>query len=183
MNNLNPLIFLVPVIALSLVVVMFIYLLKKVEDKLSFRRFVLTTLVLAFLLNFAWEVIQMPLYKDAAFDVQHIAFCALASVADAIMVLLIYFGFALIYREPLWVQNLSLARISLLMFVGAIGAIVAEMRHLSAGNWAYDKSMPILRGVDVGLSPVLQFMLLPALIYWLSYTMKKNIYKNGSLPN
>ena len=181
MNNLNSLIFLVPVIALSLVVLLFIYLLKKADDKVVFKRFVFTTLVLAFLLNFAWEVIQMPLYKDTSFSVQSVAFCALASVADAIMVLLIYFGFALIYREPLWVQNLSLARISLLMFVGAIGAIIAEMRHLSAGNWAYDKSMPILRGVDVGLSPVLQFMLLPALIYWLSYTMKKNIYKNGSL--
>ena len=182
MNKLNPLIFLAPVIALALVVLLFIYLLKKSDDKVAFKRFVFTTLVLAFLLNFAWEVIQMPLYKDTSFSVQSVAFCALASIADVIMVLLIYFCFALVYKNPLWVQNSTAPRIIILMLVGVAGAIVAEMRHLSAGNWAYDKSMPILRGVDVGLSPVLQFMLLPALIYWLSYTMKKNIYKNGSLP-
>ena len=64
MNKLNPLIFLAPVIALTLVVLLFIYLLKKSDDKVAFKRFVFTTLVLAFLLNFAWEVIQMPLYKD-----------------------------------------------------------------------------------------------------------------------
>lgn len=176
MNNLNPLIFLVPSIALALVVLMFIYLLKKADDKVAFKRFVCTTLLLAFIINFAWEIIQSPLYNVAYYSVQHIAFCALASVADAIMVLLIYFSFALIYKNPLWIKNLTALRIFILMLVGAIGAIVAEMRHLSAGNWAYDKSMPILPAVDVGLSPVLQFMLLPVLIFWLSYTTKKNLY-------
>lgn len=170
--NVKPIIFLIPVIALTLVVLLFIYLLKKADDKVVFKRFVFTTLVLAFLLNFAWEVIQMPLFKDASFNIEHIAFCALASVADAIMVLLIYFCFALIYRNPLWVENLTLPRILLLMLVGAIGAIIAEMRHVSAGSWAYGKSMPIIPIVDVGLSPVLQFMLLPTLIYYLSFKIK-----------
>ena len=53
-----------------------------------------------------------------------------------------------------------------------VGAIAAEMRHVSAGNWAYDESMPLLPIVDAGLSPVLQFMLLPALIYYSSFTLK-----------
>lgn len=172
MSNLNPLMFLVPVIALILVVLLFIYLLIKADNKVVFKRFVLITLVLAFLLNFAWEVIQMPLYKNAALSLQSVAFCALASVADAIMVLLIYFCFALLYKKPLWIEELTASRIFLLMVVGGTGAIVAEMRHVSAGNWAYDESMPILPVVDVGLSPVLQFMLLPALIYYLSFTMK-----------
>lgn len=89
------------------------------------------------------------------------------------MVLLIYFGFALIYKNPLWAEELTASRILALMLVGSIGAILAEMRHVSAGNWAYDKSMPIIPIVDVGLSPVIQFMLLPPLIYYLSFKMKK----------
>ena len=173
-NNLKPIIFLIPVIASTLVVLLFINLLKKAEDKVVFKRFVFTTLLLAFLLNFAWEVIQMPLYKGASFNIEHIAFCALASVADAIMVLLIYFGFAIIYKNPLWVQNLTLPRILLLMLVGGVGAVAAEIRHVLAGNWAYDTSMPIIPVVDVGLSPVLQFMLLPVCIYYLSLKMSKS---------
>ena len=173
MYNLNPLIFLTPVIALSLVALLFIHLLKKTDDKVVFKRFVFTALVLAFLINFAWELVQIPLYKDAAYDIWHIAFCALASIADAIMVLLIYLGFALIYKNPLWVRNLSLPRILAVALLGSFGAVIAEMKHLAAGNWAYDKSMPIIPFVNVGLSPVLQFILLPTLIYYLNYKMKK----------
>lgn len=171
--NLKPIIFLIPVIALTLVVLLFIYLLKKADDKVVFKRFVFTTLVLAFLLNFAWEVIQIPLYKGASFNIEHIAFCALATIADAIMVLLIYFGFALIYKNPLWVENLTLPRILILMLVGGLGAVAAEIRHVSSRSWAYDTSMPIIPVVDVGLSPVLQLMLLPACIYYLSFKIKK----------
>ncbi len=172
MDNLKPVIFFVPLIALILVAVLYVILLKKVAEKAILKRFVIITLVLAFLLNFAWEVIQMPLYKNALFTIPHIAFCALASVADAIMVLLIYFSFALIYKDPLWIQNFSLSRILVLMLVGAIGAVIAEMRHVSAESWSYASSMPIIPIVDVGLSPVLQFMLLPAIIYYLSFKVK-----------
>lgn len=173
MNNLKPIIFIVPVIALILVVVLFIFLIKKMNNKAAFKRFTFIVLVLAFLLNFAWEVIQMPLYEGASFDVQNIAFCALASVADAIMVLLLYFCFAFIYRKLFWAQDLTLQRILMLMLVGGLGAIGAELRHVSAGNWAYSKSMLVIPVINVGLSPVLQFMFLPACIYYLSFQMKK----------
>jgi len=166
MNNLNPLTFLAPGIALALVVVMFIYLLKK-ENKVVFRHFVLIILVLAFQLNFAWEVIQMPLYKDASFNFQHIAFCALASVADAIMVLLLYFCFALIYKNNFWIQELIISRLVILILVGGTGAIIAERIHIATGTWSYSSAMPILPVLDVGLSPVLQFLLLPICIYFL----------------
>ncbi len=175
MNNLNPVIFIVPLIALLLTVVLFIILLRKVSDKAAFKRYILITLVLSFLLNLAWEVIQLPLYKDASFDIQHIAFCGLASVADAIMVLLIYFVLALIYKDPLWIKHLNLRRTLIIVLIGGTGAVLAEMRHLSQDNWAYASSMPIVPFINVGLSPVLQFMFLPVLSYYLSfYFLKKN---------
>ena len=175
MDNLNPLIFLIPVIALTLIVLLFIYLLKKADDTVVFKRFVFTTIVLVFLLNFTWEVIQMHLYKYASFDIQHIAFCGLASVADAIMVLLIYFVLALIYKEPFWIKHLNSKRTLITVLIGGTGAVFAEIRHLSQGNWKYASSMPIVPYVNVGLSPVLQFMFLPVLSYYLSfYFLKKN---------
>ena len=173
MDNLSPIIFLVPFIALTLVIFMFIYLAKIADDVPVFKYFVFTTGWVAFVLNFVWELAQMPLYKNAPYDLAHIAFCALASVADVIMVLLIYFCFALIYKNPLWVKTLTVSSIFLLILVGGLGAIVAEMRHLSAGNWAYDDDMPIIPIGNVGLSPLLQFMLLPTLIYYLSYKKKR----------
>lgn len=173
MNNLKVSTFLIPVIALILVVVFYSYFSKKASNKLVFRQFIFLATILAFLLNLAWELIQGPLYEGYTFDIQHITFCALASVADAIMVLLIYFGLALVFKNALWAQNITLPRILLVMLIGGVGAILAEVRHLSAGTWAYAESMPIIPFVDAGLSPVLQFTVLPVLIYCLSFHFLK----------
>jgi len=174
MNKLQPLIFIVPVIALVLVIIFYFILLKKVTDKTFFKRFVFITLLLAFILNFAWEIIQGPLYKGFTYSISHVVFCGLASLADAIMVILIYFVLAIIYKDPLWIKHINLQRTLILILIGGIGAILAEMRHLSLGNWSYASSMPVLPFVNAGLSPVLQFMFLPVLIFYLSFSQLEN---------
>ena len=168
MNTMKPIIFLFPVIALILVSILYFSLLKNATDKKVFNRYIFIITVLAFLLNFAWELIQIPLYKNPSYNIDHIAFCALASLADTIMVLLLYFVFAFIFRNQLWIQHLKWHRILIVILVGGTGAVLAEIRHLSLGSWAYNDSMPIIPFVKVGISPVLQFMILPLLIYFVS---------------
>jgi len=51
---------------------------------------------------------------------------------------------------------------------GGMGAVAAEIKYISIGTWAYNTSMPLIPIAKVGLLPVLQFMLLPASIYYLS---------------
>jgi hypothetical protein len=113
----------------------------------------------------------MPLFKGGDYEWQHIMFCVLASLADVIMVLLIYFGFALIYKNALWVKDLNTKRIILLILTGGAGAVLAEVWQLSIGTWSYTSAMPLIPVVNVGLSPVLQFMILPIFIYRLSFRM------------
>ncbi len=164
-------IFLFPVIAVTLVIIFYIILLKKLTDKILFKRFVFNSFLLAFILNFAWEVIQGPLYNGFTYSIAHIALCGLASVADAIMVMLIYFVLGLIYKDALWIKQLTLQRIFILILIGGIGAVLSEVRHLSLGNWSYATSMPLLPFVNAGISPVLQFMLLPPFIFYISFRM------------
>ena len=168
MSKLQPVIFIVPIIALTLVIVFYFILIKKVTNKVAFRRFVFITIIVAFILNLAWEIIQMSLYENNVYDLLHISFCALASVADAVMVILIYFCFALGYKNAFWIKNINIEKALVLIFTGGIGAILAEMRHVSAGDWTYNSSMPIIPLVNAGVSPVLQFMFLPLLIYHVS---------------
>ncbi|HXI00033.1 MAG TPA: hypothetical protein VNI52_07170 [Sphingobacteriaceae bacterium] len=178
MNNLKLSTFLVPGIALFLVVVFYFYLKMKAPHKKAFEKFTFIVLIIAFLFNLAWEVAQLPIYQDYAYNFEHIAFCALASVADAIMVLLLYYSFSLIYRTSLWVKNLTRQRIILLILVGGVGAILGEIRYTSEGNWAYANVMPIIPVVNAGLSPVLQFMILPILIYYLGFQILKKTGTN-----
>jgi len=178
MDDLQPSIFVMPVIALAIVIILYVRFLKKAASRLIFKKFILTAFTLVFIMNLAWELLHGPLYKDYTFETKMISFCALASVADAVMVLLLYFIFALIYKDPFWIADLSFKSGFFLMIVGGIGAVLAEIRHTSEGNWAYDESMPIIPFVGAGLSPVLQFILLPLLIYYLSfYLIKKKMRK------
>ena len=177
MKALKPVIFVVPIFALIIVIILYINSLKKVTDRRQFKQFILILIVFAFLLNFAWETIQMPLFKAMKNDIQSTVFCALATVADVIMVLLLYFGFAVMHKDPIWIQDLKGQRILALILFGGVGAIFAELRHLKAGTWSYSQSMPIMPFVKVGLSPVLQFMVLPTLIYYLSFLKRKRILK------
>ena len=175
MNDIKPIIFLFPVIALVFVTSLYFYLLKKAIDKVAFKRMMLAMLVLGFFLNLIWELVQIPLYKDGHYSISHIAFCALASVADALMVLLIYLVLALVFKTPFLVQNIKWQRVVIVIVVGGVGAILSEKRHLSLGSWAYDNSMPIIPMVNAGLSPVLQFALLPIVIYLLSNRKRKSL--------
>ena len=179
MNNIKPVIFLMPVIALVLTGILYFYFLKKATNKNIFKRLVFTITIIALLLNLIWEMVQMPLYKGSSYSIEQIAFCTLASVADALMVLLLYFGVAFIFRSPLWIQHLKWQQIAIVILIGGTGAVLAEMRHLSLGSWAYDNSMPLIPVVNVGIAPVLQFMILPLLIYFLSFYRLKNAGENN----
>lgn len=152
---------------MSGVVSLYVFLLKRAADKSAFRQFIGWGVTLAFLLNYAWELGHCPLYVGCAYDWPHVAFLGLASVGDTIMVALLYFGFAMIYKNGFWIQSLTVSRTVWLMLVGGTGAAVAEIAHLSAGNWTYTDQMPLIFGV--GLTPLLQFSMLPLLIYRLSF--------------
>lgn len=177
MEALSLSIFIVPTIALTLVVLLYMYFASQVRDKKNYRDYIIWIAVIAFSLNFIWELLQGPLYEGFEYDWQHVSFCALASIADMLMVLILLFGFGLIYRNVFWMNFLSPKRILLLVVLGTVGAIIAEMWHTSQGDWTYAEAMPIVPGVGVGLSPVLQFAVLPYLIFLIG----KKFIKEGDL--
>jgi hypothetical protein len=177
----KPIIFLIPIVAILISIILYIFLLKKADDKKIFKRYVLIMAVISFILNEVWELIQMPLYSSAYYNVEHIVFCTLGALADTIMVLLLYFSFAFIYKNIFWIWQTNWFKIFVVMVTGAVGAVLSEKRHLLLGSWAYDQSMPIVPVVNVGLSPMLQFFLLPVIIYYLSYFINSKFYNQTIL--
>ncbi len=172
----NPIIFLIPVTALLIVITLYTLLLKKVTDKKIFKRFFLIMAVISFILNEFWELVQMPLYEQPIYKMGHIAFCTLGALADMIMVLLLYVCFGVLYKKAFWVWQSNWVKILVVMLTGAAGAVLSEKRHLLIGSWAYNQSMPIVPFVNVGLSPVLQFFLLPVISYFLSLYIISKFY-------
>jgi len=60
------------------------------------------------------------------------------------------------------------------MLVGGLSAALVEIWHINRGDWLYAESMPLIPIVKAGVSPVLQFTILPIIIFILS---KKLILK------
>ena len=177
----KPIIFLIPVSALLIVITLYLLLLKKVIDKKIFKQFFLIMTIISFILNEAWELLQMPLYEQPIYKIGHIAFCTLGALADTIMVLLLYILFAFVYKNAFWIKQNSWVKICIVMLTGAVGAVFSEKRHLLIESWSYDQSMPIIPFVHVGLSPVLQFLLLPVIIYFLSLYIISKFYDHTIL--
>lgn len=61
MSNLRPVIFVMPAIILAIVILFYWFLPKGASNRTTFKRFTVAAFVVAYLLNFAWEVAQMPL--------------------------------------------------------------------------------------------------------------------------
>ena len=173
METLSLDIFVVPTVALTLVILLYLYFAKQVRNKKNYRNYIIGIAVIAFSFNFIWEVAQGWLYEGFEYDWQHISFCALASIADMLMVLILLFSFGLIYKNVYWINSMDLNKVLLLVFVGFSGSILAEVFHTIRGDWSYTDSMPLLPVMEVGVSPVLQFMILPWLIYSISKQMVK----------
>lgn len=165
MEELSLGIFVVPAIALTLVILGYLHFAKQVVDKQNYKRFILVVAITAFILNFIWEMAQGPLYQGFEYDWKPLSFCALASIADMFSVLILFFAFALVYREVYWIKNMRISRVLMLVTIGSIGAILTELWHTGRGDWYYSDTTPLLPFVAVGVSPVVQFMVLPLLIF------------------
>ncbi|MBX2900702.1 MAG: hypothetical protein KF775_13695 [Cyclobacteriaceae bacterium] len=168
MIDLTPKLFIAPTIALALVGICYVYNLKRVIHKQLFGKFMVAMSSIGFAVNFTWETLHAPLYQGHRYTINSFSISALASVADAIMLILLYSIFSLILKDPYWVSRLSLSRILYVALVGGIGAAVSEVLHIHAGDWTYATTMPIIPVANVGISPVLQFMIVPLLVYWTS---------------
>lgn len=173
MIDLTPKLFIAPTIALAIVGVCYAYNLQSTFHKLLFKKFMVAMLGIGFAVNFVWETSHAPLYQGHRYTINSFSITALASVADAIMLILLYSIFSLILRDPYWVRRLSVSRILWVMLVGGTGAVVSEVLHIHAGDWTYAPTMPIIPVANVGISPVLQFMIVPLFVYWVSYILLK----------
>lgn len=82
---------------------------------------------------------------------------------------------SIIFKNSLWISDLKWYKVLEVILIGGTGATIAEIWHLSLGNWSYADTMPIIPVALVGLSPVLQFMTLSLLVYHLSFYHFKKI--------
>ncbi|UCF96547.1 MAG: hypothetical protein JSV89_15400 [Spirochaetaceae bacterium] len=137
----------------------------------------------AFIINYVWEMLQMPFYERMSFaDPASYLQCVQASFGDANIIIAI-FGLGLfMFRNWEWPKPLTLWKLAYLAVIGGSIAVSIELFALKAGKWRYSSLMPLLPLVRVGLIPFLQLLILPYLSYSIAgrFFRVKNVPKNDT---
>lgn len=121
---------------------------------------------LGFLANFAWEMLHMRLYAGSPESWQR---CASAAAVDVAVLAALYAVMAAAAGSWLWFRGAALPRAIALAAIGSLAAVAIELRALANGRWSYADSMPVVPFLDVGWSPVLQMVVIPLGLSWLSW--------------
>ncbi|MEI8343568.1 MAG: hypothetical protein WCF93_01295 [Candidatus Moraniibacteriota bacterium] len=122
-------------------------------------------IIIAFVLNFFWEISQSFLYAPhyKGFE-QLISVHLWASASDVMIVSVILLASEIIFERFLKNENKKVGLFSVI-FLGFLLAVAIEKYALTTGMWAYNSWMPVIPWLKVGLAPVIQMMLIPAVVW------------------
>nr|WP_290675868.1 MULTISPECIES: hypothetical protein [unclassified Halomonas] len=100
---------------------------------------------------------------------QAVQACAQASLGDVLIALTAYWAVSGWRRRRHWLRDYGAKEILGFVLVG-VGLTVALEWHatIATQRWAYAPLMPTVEWLGTGLSPLLQWLILPPLILWMA---------------
>ncbi len=123
--------------------------------------------------NLVWEVAHMPLYtlweigtpSEIAFAAVH---CTGGDVLIALFAIITAIVIAGNWHRP---QERQLLVMAVAVFVGLAYTVFSEWLNIEIrGAWAYQDLMPVIPIIDMGLSPFLQWIIVPIMAFkWALY--------------
>ena len=132
------------------------------------RQVLLLSFVIAFALNFTWEMLQMPAYaRFARSSIQAWLFCGLAAIFDALYIIFLYWLGKYLTRKENWIFHLTWLYVSAIILLGIITATIVERIALTLSFWSYSEGMLEVPLLQVGILPLIQLIALPLATFWL----------------
>lgn len=134
--------------------------------------------VFSFLLHFVWEFIQAPTYAGMI-EMNHwdgIKLCTSATFGDVGFALTAFWLTSVASRNRQWVFEESLMRWPLVLFLAVgLGLTVGfEYYYTNISlRWTYSELMPLVPPLGTGLSPLLQWIVIPLLVVWFMRRTKR----------
>ncbi len=121
---------------------------------------------LSFFLNFFWEVVHTYFYtlKDSEFNTMLYGWLH-CSLVDVMITIGCFWLVSLMRWDRRW--YLASKRMSFIGFItaGVVYTGFSEWANVHiVRSWAYNESMPVIPLINVGLTPVLQWIVIPSVI-------------------
>jgi len=125
----------------------------------------------SFLLHFVWEFVQVPAFAGMA-EMGHweaIKLCLSASIGDVGFALTAFWAASLAVRSRDWVLRPTRLPLGIFLAVGILLTIGFESYYTNISlRWTYSELMPLVPPFGTGLTPILQWLVIPPLVVWLS---------------
>lgn len=134
-------------------------------DRRELTRALLGVYGVSFALNFTWEMLQMPLFRDTDWSPASWVLCAAASLGDAAFSAAAYAALAVWHRDAWWIRGRSLLDLTLVVTGGMLSAFLGEWITLALGWWSYSSLMPLVPGLGVGVVPFVQLAALTVVTF------------------
>lgn len=123
---------------------------------------------IGFFLNLIWENAQAPLYRGFTDFQTHFIICFWASLVDAAAVLFLTFLISSWRKNCNWITNIKWKEAVVLMIFGGLLALIFEVFALEFGIWEYSSKMLLAPFFFVGVTPLLQMIILPPVTIYLT---------------
>ena len=131
----------------------------------------ITIVIFSFLLNFPWEFLQIPFFKNFSNTphIEGIKICFQAALGDSVITLFAFWGAAYISKNRFWILKPNLQNLFVYILIGIFITIVFEWIATDIlDRWQYADIMPRLPLLGTGFLPILQWLILPPVILFLT---------------
>ena len=122
---------------------------------------------LSFVLHFVWEFIQVPFFAGlpTADHWAAIKVCTRATAGDVGFALIAFWTTAAVARSRRWITSPRVREVTVFLAVGVALTVAAEFHAAEiAERWAYADTMPTVPVIGTGLTPLLQWIVVPLLV-------------------
>jgi hypothetical protein len=123
----------------------------------------------AFLLHFAWEWLQCPLFFVHRQSPPTLLSMLVATAGDTVLTWIAQLAMALLWRRWFWaLRPWSRYQTLSLVGCGVVLGVATEYWALATRRWAYTDLNPLIPGTGLSVLPVAQLAVLFPLTFWLT---------------
>ena len=125
-----------------------------------------------FFTAFIWEILQMPFFDvGAATYWEKTLGCTRATFGDAGILVLAYTVVSILNRNRHWMHRPTYWMIGIYLLTGLgitviIERLATNMPTESEWGWRYSELMPLVPGTNIGLVPILMWLVIPLITLW-----------------
>ena len=139
---------------------------------------------MAFFLHFFWEVIHTHFYtlKDSDFNTMLSGWLH-CTWGDVMITVGSFWLVSLVSRTRRWFLKLNKVNFTGFIITGVVYTFLSEMANVHIfQSWGYNAAMPIIPWIKVGLTPILQWVVIPSVVILLVRQHFSLHYCRGNPP-